>query len=85
VTPASWRIDELEDDVAVVEVAGRRYDVPRAILPRGARTDQCFRVEIERGDASATVRIALDAAATAAARDRASSLLARLRRRDGDG
>jgi hypothetical protein len=85
VTPAAWRIDELEDDVAVVEVAGRRFDVPRAILPRGARADQCFRVEIERGEAAATVRIALDAGATAAARDRVAALLARLRGPESDG
>ncbi len=81
-----WRIDEIEGEVAAVEVDGRRMDVPRAILPRGAREDWIFAVEVEAAeDGAAVVRISFDRAATEAALQRSMDQLARIPKQDDPG
>jgi hypothetical protein len=80
-----WRIDETEGEVATVEVDGRLLDVPRALLPAGAGEDAVLAVEVEDRGAAVTVRIAVDAAATAEARRRATERLERLREGDARG
>lgn len=81
-----WRIDEMEGDVAAVEVEGRRIDVPRAILPAGAREDWILSVEVEAGeDGSSTVRIAYDREATGAALRRSVEQLRRIPKQDDPG
>jgi hypothetical protein len=81
-----WRIDEIEGEVAAVEAEGVRLDVPRAILPAGAREDWVLAVEVETlGDGSSSVRIAYDRAATEAALRRSIEQLRRIPRQDDPG
>jgi hypothetical protein len=81
-----WRIDEIEGEVAAIEVEGRRIDVPRAILPAGAREDWILAVEVEAGeDGASVVRISYDRAATEAALARSVEQLRRIPRQDDPG
>lgn len=81
-----WRIDEMEGDVASVEVDGRRMDVPRSILPPGAREDWILAVEVEAAeDGASVVRIAYDRAATEAALQRSIEQLRRIPKQDDPG
>jgi hypothetical protein len=81
-----WRIDEMEGDVASVEVDGRLVDVPRAILPAGAREDWILAVEVDAAaDGASTVRIAYDRAATEAALARSREQLRRIPKQDDPG
>ena len=81
-----WRIDEMEGDVAAIEVEGGRVDVPRAILPAGAREDWILAVEVEAGeDGSSVVRISYDREATEAALARSVEQLRRIPRQDDPG
>jgi hypothetical protein len=79
-------IDRYEGDLVVVAVDGRGVvDVPRWLLPAGARPDDVLAV-IADGDAErVTVTIARDAAATARAREAARAAVERLKRRDPGG
>ncbi len=74
-------IDRFEGQYAVLRVgdAGAPRDVRRTALPRGARAGHWLRLAL-RGDE--IIAIALDEAATAAARLRIAEKLARLRRGD---
>ncbi len=81
-----WRIDEMEGDVASIEAEGRRIDVPRAILPAGAREDWILAVEVDHSAAgSAAVRITHDVRATEAALQRSVEQLRQIRRPDDRG
>lgn len=81
-----WRIDEMEGEVASVEVEGMRLDVPRAILPAGAREDWILAVEVDEGaDGASVVRIAYDRAATEAALARSIEQLRRIPRQNDPG
>jgi hypothetical protein len=81
-------IDRYEDELAVVEVDGRGFvDLPRWLLPAGARADDVLAVTVEPGGGPerATITIARDAQATARARDAAREAVERLKRRDPGG
>jgi len=79
-------IDRYEGDLAVVEVDGRGFvDLPRWLLPAGARADDVLAATVDAGPERATITIARDAAATARARDAARAAVERLKRRDPGG
>jgi DUF3006 family protein len=79
-------IDRYEGDLAVVEVDGRGFvDLPRWLLPAGARPDDVLAVTVEAGPERATISIARDPEATARARDAAQAAVRRLKRRDPGG
>jgi len=80
-------VDRIEGDLAVVEVDGDRFlDLPRWILPTGARGDDVVVVRRrETGDGAVTLELVVDAEATARARDEAKALIERLRRKDTGG
>jgi DUF3006 family protein len=79
-------IDRYEGDLAVVEVDGRGFvDLPRWLLPAGARADDVLAVTLEAGPERATITIARDAEATTRARDAARAAVERLKRRDPGG
>ena len=79
-------IDRYEGDLAVVEVDGRGFvDLPRWLLPAGARADDVLAATVDAGPERATITIARDAAATARARDTARAAVERLKRRDPGG
>lgn len=81
-----WRIDEMEGEVAAVEVDGRRLDVPRSILPPGAREDWILSVEVEVGeDGGSIVRIEYDRVSTEAALARSIEQLRRMPKGDDPG
>jgi hypothetical protein len=86
VTRERWRVDELEGELAVVEAGGRRFDLPRALLPSGAREDCVLDVRVAREDDDrSVVTIAVDPEATAAARRRSAGVLDRLAGGDPGG
>jgi Protein of unknown function (DUF3006) len=74
-------IDRFEDSWAVLLVGeeGRRLNVPRKVLPRGAREGHWLQVELE-GDQ--LISATIDREATAAARQRILDKLDSLRRGD---
>jgi hypothetical protein len=79
-------IDRYEGDLAVVEVDGRGFvDLPRWLLPAGARADDVLAATVEAGPERATITIVRDAAATARAQDAARGAVERLKRRDPGG
>ena len=79
-------IDRHEGDLAVVEVDGREFvDLPRWLLPAGARADDVLAVTVDAGPERATITIVRDADATARARDAARAAVERLKRRDPGG
>ncbi|HYT04988.1 MAG TPA: DUF3006 domain-containing protein [Gemmatimonadales bacterium] len=76
-------VDRHEGDLAVVEVDGRGFvDLPRWLLPAGARPDDVLVVTVETGAERAAVTIARDADATARAREEGRAAVQRLKRRD---
>lgn len=80
-------IDRWEGEVAVAEQEdGTTLDVPRWLLPPGAREGDVVVIETEV-DGSGALRhvLRLDAEATRAARGAAEAILARLRSRDPGG
>ena len=74
-------IDRFEGDIAVLLVGSERHvlDVPRDVLPQGAREGMWLKVEIDNGMLK---RVELDEEATEAARQRIQEKLDRLRRGD---
>jgi hypothetical protein len=86
--PESHRliVDRYEGDLAVVEVDGRgAIDVPRWLLPAGARPDDVLTLTVERDAERVTATVVRDPAATARAREAARAAVDRLRRRDPGG
>lgn len=67
-------IDRFEGEIAVVEIAGRTYDLPRSVIPSDAREGDVLRLLVR-----------VDPAATRAAAREVGARLARLRRGDAGG
>lgn len=82
-------VDRWEGDLCVVETEdGRVLDLPRWLVPPGAREGDVIRAWVEPDDAEPGARqvtLRVDAEATAEARAAVESLLERLRRRDPGG
>lgn len=79
-------VDRHEGDLSVVEVDGRGFvDLPRWLLPAGARADDVLAVTVDAGAERVTITIARDPEATARARDAAQAAVRRLKRRDPGG
>jgi hypothetical protein len=80
-------IDRFEGDLAVAEVeAGATFDLPRWLLPVGAREGDHLRFRSwTRADGARRFELAIDPEATDAARAAAEATLARLRARDPGG
>ena len=65
-----WTIDQIEDDTAAVEHDEQLHTIPRALIPRDAREGDVLLVTVTRDANDKTVvTIALDRAATKAARE----------------
>ena len=65
-----WTIDQIEEDTAAVEYDEQLHTIPRALIPRDAREGDVLVVTVSRdSDDRTVVTIALDPAATKAARD----------------
>ena len=86
-----WRIDAIEEGVARVEEDGERMiNVPRHLLPAGAREGQCLEVtRAAAGTRSVVLTIAIDEERTSAelARSRAqtAAAYAQSKKRDPGG
>lgn len=83
-------VDRFAGDLVVVEVDGDRFlDLPRWLLPSGLREGDVVTAQVEAGErgegGERRVVLAVDRAATEAARQEAEALLTRLRRRDPGG
>src|SRR2546428_4090121 len=80
-------IDRYEGDLAVVEVDGRGFvDLPRWLLPAGARADDVLAATVDAGPERAPLTIPRDAAATPRAPGAAPPAGERLQpRRPGGG
>src|SRR3989441_13112798 len=79
-------IDRYEGDLVVVEVDGRGFvDLPRWLLPAGARADAVLAVTVDAGPERAPITIGRDADTTARAQDAARPAGERLKRRDPGG
>lgn len=64
-----WTIDQIEEDTAAVEFDEQLHTIPRALVPRDARAGDVLLVTVSRdSDDRTVVTIALDRAATKAAR-----------------
>ena len=82
----TWALDSLEDGVAAIqEGGGRTAYVPVWLLPAGAREGDRLRVERSEAGGVATIRISVDAAATAEALRRSREQLDRARGADPGG
>lgn len=65
-----WTIDQIEEDTAAIEYDEQLHTIPRALIPRDAREGDVLLVTVSRdSDDRTIVTIALDPAATKAARD----------------
>jgi len=81
-----WIVDRHEDDHTVVEVDGKGFfDVPRSLLPAGARGDDVLAVTIDADQDSTVITVTRDPGATADARSNARAAIERLARRDPGG
>ncbi len=81
-----WIVDRFEGDLAVVEVdGGAMLDLPRWLLPRGAREDDVLAVTVEADAERAVITLARDSGATQDARNASRATLDRLRARDPGG
>lgn len=79
-------VDRVEGELAAVEVdGGAVLDLPRWLLPPGAREGDVVQVEVHADGRARSLRLQVDAGATAAAREDAEALLKRLRDRDPGG
>jgi Protein of unknown function (DUF3006) len=77
-------IDRFEGDVVVVEVVGGTgtFDLPRWLLPTSAKEGD---VITAASDEPGSLRLAVDPAATALRRERATGKVEELRKRDPGG
>ena len=85
-----WRIDGIEEGIARIEEDGERMiNLPRHLLPAGAREGQRLRVTRTAGKGIVTLTVAIDEKGTAAelARSKAqtAATLAQSRKRDPGG
>ncbi len=82
-----WTVDRFEGDLAVVEIGdGRFLDLPRWMLPEDAGEGAHLVVRSRSGRNGARVLdVAVDRAATQAARQEVHATLERLRDRDPGG
>ena len=65
-----WTIDQIEEDTAAIEYDEQLHTIPRALIPRDAREGDVLLVTVSRdSDDRTLVTIALDRAATKAARE----------------
>ena len=79
-------VDRHEDDVSVIEIDGRTVlDVPRWLLPTGARGDDVLAVTVEAGAERAVITVARDAAATERAKAAGRRAVERLKPKDPGG
>lgn len=79
-------VDRHEEAHTVVEVDGVAFvDLPRWLLPRGARGDDVLAVTVEAEADRAVITIARDVAATERARGEARAAVERLKKRDPGG
>lgn len=82
----TWALDSVEEGVAAIqEDGGRMTYVPAWLLPAGAREGDLLRVERSEAGGVATIRISVDAAATAEALRRSREQLERARGNDPGG
>lgn len=82
-----WTIDRFESDLAVVELGdGRFLDLPRWMLPAEAAEGMQLVVQSHTDEGGARIlNIAVDHAATEAAREEVQAMVERLRSRDPGG
>jgi hypothetical protein len=79
-------VDRHEGEITVVELDGQRFaDVPRWMLPRGARGDDILVVRVDAEADRAVVTITRDVDATARAQNAARAAVDRLRKSDPGG
>jgi hypothetical protein len=80
-------IDRFEGELAVVEVDGARFlTIPRWLLPTDAREDDIVSLTTRTApDGTLTHELRIDHAATTRAREEATALVDRLRRKDPGG
>jgi len=79
-------VDRHEEQRCVVEVDGTGFfDLPRWLLPAGARGDDVLAVTVDAEQDRAVVTIMRDTAATAQAKAEGADAVARLKRRDPGG
>lgn len=79
-------VDRHEDELTVVEVDGESFlDLPRWLLPRGARGDDVLAVTVDAGAERAVITVVRDAEATARAKAEAREAIERLKRKDPGG
>ncbi len=79
-------IDRHEGDVSVVEIDGRALlDLPRWLLPTGARGDDVLSVTVDAGAERAVITVARDAAATERAKAAGRRAVERLKPKDPGG
>ena len=79
-------IDRHEGDVTVVEIDGHALlDLPRWLLPTGARGDDVLSVTVDAGSERAVITVARDAAATERAKAAGRRAVERLKPKDPGG
>lgn len=79
-------VDRHEETLTVVEVDGAGFvDLPRWLLPRGARGDDVLAVTVEADADRAVITVVRDAEATARAKAEAREAVERLQRKDPGG
>lgn len=79
-------VDRQEDDLTVVEVDGASFlDLPRWLLPRGARGDDVLAVTVDAAADRAVITVVRDVEATARAQAEARAAIERLKRKDPGG
>ena len=79
-------VDRHEENLTVVEVDGAGFvDLPRWLLPRGARGDDVLAVTVEADADRAAITIVRDTEATARAKAEAREAVERLKRKDPGG
>lgn len=82
----TWVVDSIEEGVAAVHEDGERLlHVPAWILPAGVKEGDVLAVTRAAEGGAATLRLALDPAATEAALRRSREQLGRLSRNDPGG
>ena len=89
-TDHRWIIDALEEGIARIEEDGERIiQVPRYLLPSGAREGQILQVTSKPGKGKTQLTIEIDEAATAAAlarsRAQTAATMAASKKRDPGG
>lgn len=78
-------VDRFEESVAVVSVDGVMFDLPRWLLPSGAKEGSVLLATADGVDAEARIVLRVDAEATAQATARAKSALSRFSQGDPGG